>query len=122
MRDLPSEVRSQLFYYPVMVGPWEIFYGGEDGMLRNDFHETLELREDGTFRWEPLPIWAKPNGRWGLVKDALGTDEWRERARQYRRRGSVLREVRWLVPLQLSGAGRLQQGRPLASELDPHAG
>lgn len=70
MKDLPSNIRSQLFYFPVMIGPWDIFYGGEDGMLRNDFHETLELRGDGTFRWEPLPIWAKPDGQWGLLKDA----------------------------------------------------
>jgi hypothetical protein len=51
-----------------LMGRWEIRYPGADGMIIKDYAELLELRPDGTFSWNPTPLWAKPEGRWGVTR------------------------------------------------------
>jgi hypothetical protein len=57
---------EDLGYVEELLGLWEVQYPGADGMLVEDYAERLELKVDGTFSWEPTPLWAKPDGRWGI--------------------------------------------------------
>jgi hypothetical protein len=64
---------EELGYIEELLGHWEIQYPGPDGMIVEDYVETLELRIDGTFAWDPTPLWAKQEGRWGItVGDETG--------------------------------------------------
>jgi hypothetical protein len=38
-------------------------------MIVEDYVETLELRIDGTFAWNPTPLWARQEGRWGITEN-----------------------------------------------------
>ena len=58
---------EDLGYVEALLGHWEVRYPGADGMLVEDYAERLELKVDGTFSWEPTPLWAKPEGRWGIT-------------------------------------------------------
>lgn len=60
---------DELGYIEELLGHWEIRYPGPDGMIVADYIESLELRIDGTFSWNPTPLWAKQNGRWGVTVD-----------------------------------------------------
>src|ERR1019366_9944711 len=53
-----------------LLGHWEVQYPGADGMIVEDYIERLELRIDGTFSWTPTPLWARPQGRWGVTVDS----------------------------------------------------
>ena len=50
------------------LGNWEVKYPGPDGMIREDYTEKLELKRDGTYSWNPSPVWAPAVGEWGVVK------------------------------------------------------
>jgi hypothetical protein len=60
---------EDLGYVEALLGHWEVRYPGADGMIVEDYAERLELKVDGTFSWEPTPLWAKPEGRWGITVD-----------------------------------------------------
>ncbi len=57
-----------LGYVDEMLGSWHVKYPGQDGMIDSSYHETLDLRADGTYRWSPVPRWARPSGHWGVVR------------------------------------------------------
>jgi len=38
-------------------------------MINENYVEILELKSDGTFSWDPTPLWARPEGRWGITGD-----------------------------------------------------
>jgi len=54
------------------VGTWSISYPDAEGMLSEDYAETLKLLPDGSFRWEPSPEWAASGGTWGVQIGADG--------------------------------------------------
>jgi hypothetical protein len=54
------------------LGNWEVKYPGSDGMIREDYIERLDLKRDGTYRWEPSPVWAPGVGEWGVLKTEEG--------------------------------------------------
>jgi hypothetical protein len=60
-----------LGYVETVLGVWHVKYPGNDGMIVSDYHEMLDFRPDGTYRWSPAPKWVKTSGRWGVVR----TDE-----------------------------------------------
>ena len=53
------------------LGQWEVKYPGLDHMIQEDHVENLELKRDGTYTWNPPPVWASRTGEWGVIK----TDE-----------------------------------------------
>jgi hypothetical protein len=62
---------EDLGYADELLGYWEIRYPGTDGLINESDVESLELRLDGT--WNPTPLWAKPEGRWGItVREGTG--------------------------------------------------
>ena len=82
------------WYHPdALVGVWEIRYPGTDGLINDSYVELLELRGDGTFAWNPPPLWVKPDGRWG-VTGTEGTSELKLHFEE--RRGKTFRG-NWLV-------------------------
>jgi hypothetical protein len=60
---------EDLGYVEVLLGHWTVQYPGADAMIIEDYAEQLELKVDGTFSWNPTPLWAKQNGRWGVTVD-----------------------------------------------------
>jgi hypothetical protein len=65
----PLEYRvnaDDLRSYDQLLGHWEIRYPERPGIER-DYAEHLQLRSDGVYTWEPTPLWAKPEGRWGVA-------------------------------------------------------
>jgi len=58
---------EELGYAEELLGQWEIWYPGPDGMINEGYVESPELRIDGRFSWNPTPLWAKPEGRWGIT-------------------------------------------------------
>ncbi len=67
---------EDLRYHDELLGNWEICYPGPDGKLHLGYVESLELRADGHFSWNPTPLWVKPEGRWGVATDA-DTGSWK---------------------------------------------
>ena len=57
---------GELGYIDALLGHWDVRYPGADGMIVDGYVEALELKIDGTFSWNPTPLWAKPGGRWGI--------------------------------------------------------
>jgi hypothetical protein len=58
---------EDLHYLDELLGCWEIRYPGKDGMIVKSHVESLELKVDGTFSWNPTPLWVKPEGRWSIA-------------------------------------------------------
>ena len=87
---------EELGYVEALLGHWEVQYPGADGMIIEDYVERLELRIDGTFSWDPTPLWAKPEGRWGIT---VGPDTQRMRLYFQERNGGGYRG-NWLVALR----------------------
>lgn len=54
------------------IAEWEIKYPGADGMIQENYVERLELKRDGTFTWNPPPLWALERGEWGVIKTQDG--------------------------------------------------
>lgn len=61
-----------LGYIDEAMGLWEVKYPGFDGMIRDDHVEWLELKGDGTYVWNPPPVWAPRIGKWGVTRTQEG--------------------------------------------------
>jgi hypothetical protein len=54
------------------LGKWNVKYPGHDEMILEDYVERLELKRDGTYTWDPTPVWAPGSGVWGVVRTEEG--------------------------------------------------
>ena len=55
-----------------ILGLWDVKYPGPDYMIREDYVERLELKRDGTYCWNPPPVWAPRRGGWRVLKTHEG--------------------------------------------------
>jgi hypothetical protein len=80
-----------------LLGRWEIRHPDSYGLLKKAYSELLQLKGDGTFLWDPNPLWAKPEGCWGIIID---TDTQRPKLYFEERKGVSFRG-HWLVFIRL---------------------
>ena len=67
-----KEASKEVGLIEAALGDWDIKYPGPDEMIREDYVEKLQLKRDGTYLWNPPPLWALGRGEWVVIKTQDG--------------------------------------------------